>query len=297
MKILLIGGNGYIGCRLYEYLLNQGYSVDNLDLCIFGRVFQETIVCDYRSFPKDRLQEYSHIILLAGHSCPSTVGNSFIPIVKNNVDNFIGLLEKLNSNQELIYASTAAIYGNSNELKFETDVLDNPVDIYTWTKQCIEQLASISPIKSVGLRFGTVGGFSKNFRSENLLNSMSVSSFRNNEIIVSNPNLYRSILGINDLCVAINRILQVGIKSPIYNLISDRGTIGSFGISLSTLTESSIVVNDSMKTGYSFNCSSRKFENDYNFKFCDTIETIYHDITENLDKIQINEKRSVIHYE
>lgn len=297
MKILLIGGNGYIGCRLYQYLQTRGYQVDNVDLCLFGKVFSETIVCDYKYIPKSKLREYSHIILLAGHSCPSTVGTSLIPVYKNNVRNFITLIEKLSHNQELIYASTAAIYGNSNELKFESDKLDNPVDYYTWTKQCIEQIASLYPIKSTGLRFGTVGGFSANFRSENLLNSMSVSAFNHKEITVSNPNLYRSVLGISDLCIAIDRILVQGIKKPIYNLVSETDTIFGFGYILSKFTNSRLIENDSMKTGYSFNCSSRQFENDYNFKFCDTIETIYKDITENLHNIEINEKRSIIHYD
>lgn len=298
MNILIIGGNGYIGCRLYEYLKDEGYSVENADLCLFGKVFPDTLVCDYRSIPKSKIQEYSHIILLAGHSCPATIGDDTSPSLRNNVINFINLLDKISPNQKLIYASTAAIYGNTSKIMYENAHLADPVDFYTYTKQAIEAIARIYPSKNtIGLRFGTVSGFSKNFRQENLLNSMTIAALKNKEIIVSNPKLYRSVLGIDDLCFAIKEILVQGIKRPIYNLVSMRGTILKFGNDLAEYTNSNLIINSSMKTGYSFNCSSELFSEDYNFKFKNTVEDIYLDIVNNLDSIEINEKRSIIHYE
>ena len=68
MKILLIGGNGYIGSRLYKQLKNKQYSVDNLDLCWYGKIYDETIVKNYDDLTKQELEKYTHIILLAGFS-------------------------------------------------------------------------------------------------------------------------------------------------------------------------------------------------------------------------------------
>jgi nucleoside-diphosphate-sugar epimerase len=36
MKILLLGGNGYVGSKLYP-LLKEKYVVDSVDLCLYGR--------------------------------------------------------------------------------------------------------------------------------------------------------------------------------------------------------------------------------------------------------------------
>ena len=42
-KILLIGGNGYIGTRLYNHL-NIHYDVDVIYICWFGTSIKNTIV-------------------------------------------------------------------------------------------------------------------------------------------------------------------------------------------------------------------------------------------------------------
>ena len=52
-KILLIGGNGYIGSRLYDHLLSLKYNVTNIDLCWFGQVYPETLVEDYKNMIVD----------------------------------------------------------------------------------------------------------------------------------------------------------------------------------------------------------------------------------------------------
>ena len=63
-KILLIGGNGYVGTRLYNYLDD----VDVIDTCWFGKLIESTIVEDYKTMSKEFYSEYDTIILLAGHS-------------------------------------------------------------------------------------------------------------------------------------------------------------------------------------------------------------------------------------
>ena len=50
-------------------------------------------------------------------------------------------------------------------------------------------------------------------------------------------------------------------------------------------------VNNLFNTNYSFNCSNKLFEKDYNFKFEGTVESIYNDIIENYDRILVNIKR------
>ena len=298
-KILLIGGNGYLGCRIYKYLLNKKYDVTNLDLGWFGIVYPETIQKDYRDLTKEELSKYTHIILLAGHSSVSMCGGELTSCFNNNVFNFTNLLGKIEDNQTLIYSSTLAVYGNNPKLVTEKDPIKKALNVYDYTKIARENIANFYPNKKlIGLRFGSVSGFSPNFRNENLLNALTMSSMNKLPLTISNGDAYRSVLGLNDLCCAIDKIIEVDIiKNKIYNLTSVSDKIINFGYEVKRLTDSELIVNDSFKTDYSFNCSAELFEKDYNFKFGDTIESIYNDIITNYDSILFNTKREKINYE
>ena len=298
-KILLIGGNGYLGCRIYKYLLNKKYDVTNLDLGWFGIVYPETIQKDYRDLTKEELSKYTHIILLAGHSSVSMCGGELTSCFNNNVFNFTNLLDKIDDNQTLIYSSTLAVYGNNPKLVTEEDPIKKALNVYDYTKIARENIANFYPNKKlIGLRFGSVSGFSPNFRNENLLNALTLSSINQQPLTISNGDAYRSVLGLNDLCCAIDKIIEVDIiKNKIYNLTSVSDKIINFGYEVKRLTDSELIVNDSFKTDYSFNCSAELFKKDYNFKFGDTIESIYNDIIINYDSILFNTKREKITYE
>ena len=292
-KILLIGGNGYIGSRLYDYL-SPNYDITNVDACWFGKIYDETIEIDYKDLTKKFISQFSHIILLAGHSSVSMCDNLKQPF-DNNVVNFIDLIEKINDEQILIYSSTAAIYGNNSNLVDETYPLDKSINFYDYTKMCNENIMELYPNKKIiGLRFGSVGGFSKNFRKENLMNSISTSAHFDNRIKISNAENYRSVLGIIDLCKSIEKILILGYKKRVYNLTSLNDKIINFGKKLQSLVGCELIVDDSLNTNYSFNCSNKLFEHDYDYIFTDTIESIYSDIIDNFDKIVVNEKRKNI---
>jgi nucleoside-diphosphate-sugar epimerase len=296
-KILIIGGNGYIGSRLYDYLSQLNYNVDNLDLCWYGNFCKETIQIDYRELSREQLKSYTHIILVAGHSSVSMCVDNLYSAFSNNVLNFINLLDKLDDNQVLIYSSTAAVYGNNSNLVDENFPINAASNFYDYTKISRENIAKLYPNKKlVGLRFGSVSGFSKNFRNENLMNSLTMNSLKGT-ITVSNGDSMRSILGINDACRAIENIISKGIVNNIYNLTSLNDKIVNFGIKIQNITNSELIINDSFKTDYSFNISNTLFEKDYNFKFQDTVESIYQEIIDNYNKIIVNGKRVKINYE
>ena len=297
-KVLIIGGNGYIGSRLYDYLLHLGYEVDNLDLCWYGNFYKETIQLDYKKLTKEQLIPYTHVILLAGHSSVSMCIDNLYSAFNNNVLNFIGLLDKLEDNQTLIYSSTAAVYGNNSSLVDENYPIKDASNFYDYTKITRENIAKLYPNKKlVGLRFGSVSGYSKNFRNENLMNSLTLNSL-NKKITISNGNSMRSILGMDDTCRAIEKIISEDtIKNKVYNLTSLNDKIINFGIAIQNLTNSELIVDDSFKTDYSFNISNALFEKDYNFKFNDTVESIYQEIIDNHSKIITNGKRTKITYE
>ena len=107
-NILIIGGNGYIGTQLYNYL---GSSVNVIDTCWFGKSIEETLVKDYKTMSKEFYSEYDTIILLAGHSSVKMSEAKSNSCFNNNVKNFIELLDKLTT-QKFIYASSSSVYGS-----------------------------------------------------------------------------------------------------------------------------------------------------------------------------------------
>ena len=291
-NILILGGNGYIGSRLYEYL-KTNFKVSNVDLCWFGKIFEETTVKDYRNLSISFLEKFSHVILLAGHSNSAMCMESSVPCFKNNILNFCDLVEKINSTQTLIYASSAAVYGNNPNLTDEYTPLAEAQNFYDYSKICIENISNLYPNKNlIGLRFGSVSGFSKNMREENLLNSITFSSLEKGEIIISNPDLIRSVLGINDLCRAVETLIcSNSIKGKIYNLTSVNKKIIDFGKIIQKKTNSKLTINDTFKTSYSFNCSNLKFKHDFNFNFLDTIDSMHEELVENYNNILFREPR------
>ena len=111
-KVLIIGGNGYIGTRLHEYLsIDDVEDIDLIDTCWFGKVIEDTIVADYKTMSKEFYSEYDTIILLAGHSSVKMSEAGSNSCFNNNVKNFIELLDKLTT-QKFIYASSSSVYGS-----------------------------------------------------------------------------------------------------------------------------------------------------------------------------------------
>ena len=97
MKVLILGGTGYIGSYLSTHLRNHGMEVE----CYGNRGV------DYNELGRIYLQQFSHIILLAGHSSVQCCDGPVSSPWKNNVRNFKNLVDKVTEKQTIIYASSA----------------------------------------------------------------------------------------------------------------------------------------------------------------------------------------------
>lgn len=293
MKILLLGGNGYIGSRLYTYLKSKNYSVDNVDLCWYGKLFPETIVENFDNLSISFLNQYTHIILLAGLSSVGLCQDIYTS-TKYNVEYFNNLVNKLNSDQVLIYASSGFVYGNSQRTSSEDDVLLPPLNIYDFTKQAIDYIGAFAKNKRcVGLRLGTVNGFSPNIRTDLVVNAMTLNGLEKGVINVSNRDTRRSLLGLNDLCRSIEHIiLTENVTTGVYNLASTPSTIIEIAETLQKILGCKMIVDNTLSTSYSYFVSNNKFTDAFKFKFSDTIESMYNEIVSNVNNIKIRSNRS-----
>jgi len=284
-KILIIGSAGYIGSRLAAYLQDY-YIIKKSDICWFN-IPANTDKIDYSLYSKNNLKEFDVIVLLAGHSSVKSCEGSIQSPWKNNVTNFIDLLSKV-EDQVVIYASSASVYGNNNNCKLysEQEVNFIPLNNYDITKYVIDQHALLEIQKGkkvIGLRFGTVNGWSPQLRIDVMMNSMVHNIFTGKNLIVMNKHINRAILGIEDLCKAIDSCIKTPI-SGIYNLSSFNTTVEE----ISTIISNKLNVNimDQGNTGvpYNFTLDTSLFQKTYKFAFNETPDTILSSLLNNYKK-------------
>jgi len=298
-SILVIGGNGYIGSRLV-YDLQSMYHLDIVDICWFGKNLVNSFQEDYKNLTKEYLSKFDTIILLAGHSsvkmCNGTINSSW----NNNVLNFINLVEKLDKEQTLIYASSGSLYGVNDKIQTEDDVIKfKPINSYDLTKYSLDLNAHKfinQGYKIIGLRFGTVNGWSPHIREELMINSMTKNSIEHNQLLVNNIQINRPILGISDLTRAVVSIVD-NPKSGIYNLASFCDNVDNISQTISNITGSKINYTADTANNYDFNFSVYKFEQTYNFKFQDSTTSLVNEIITNIDQTTFSNRNQFKIYE
>jgi nucleoside-diphosphate-sugar epimerase len=139
---------------------------------------------------------------------------------------FVDLVHKLH-NQKLIFASSISVYVDTHGRQAkEIDPLPEPVSYYDFHKQTIERYAALAYPNSFAIRLGTVCGPSPNMRRELLLNSLVRSAIQDGQIQVANRQASRGLLGIRDLCRAIEVLIGNPISPGCYNLASVNVKIG-----------------------------------------------------------------------
>lgn len=278
-NILIIGGCGYIGSALHSKL-KPNHKVDTVDLEWFGNYTNpENIKVDFDSLYQSFLAEYDVVIL--------TAANSSVPLCKdihdafdNNVVKFMGLVKKLGS-QKFIYASSSCVYTSMSDSPKDENTVLTPLDGMTLTKTTIDHFMPMTNVEYYGLRFGSVNGYSPNMRLDLMINSMTLSAIKDKQVVVTNKHAHRPIIAINDLCRAIESIVESNEdKRGIYNIASFNVNIGEVGQRVADLMNVPLIDKGNNFT-YDFQISSQKFMDAYNFKFEDTVESVVQSILDN----------------
>jgi nucleoside-diphosphate-sugar epimerase len=294
-KVLMIGGKGYIGSSLVQYLQLNGYNVDVCDIFKDNNLVKFNI--DYKLLKKKDLEQYTHIILLAGNSSVKSCEGPFYSSFKNNVNNFVELLDKLSTDITLIYASSSSVYGDSKQNIISENMLEfKPNNYYDLTKYLIDMInLGVSNQKIVGLRFGTVNGISPILRTDVMINAMVNSAIIENHIKLYVKEVYRPILGTNDLNRAIKMILNSEYKGEkFFNLASFNDTADSIANKVAAICNVPIVeipmpqnietkINNTkfQTAAYNFSIDTSLFQQKYSFTFFDTVESITKDLISN----------------
>ena len=182
MTILVTGGAGFIGSNLIEYLVNNNFNVKVLDNFSTGKKENlisvvdniEVIENDIRNFEivKSVIKNVEYVFHFAAlSSVPLSVSN---PILANEI-NITGTLNLLRASAEenvkkFIFASSSAVYGNSNNLPIAENNILKPLSPYAITKLAGEEyckvFSKIYGLNTVSLRYFNVFGPKQNPLSE-----------------------------------------------------------------------------------------------------------------------------------
>jgi UDP-glucose 4-epimerase len=177
-KILITGGAGFIGSHTTDLLLKSGYKVVVLDNLATGKLTNldlfhpqlEFIPGDVLDYPKLLTQVKRADAVLHLAALPSVPKSIEDPIhsLQVNTQGFLQVLQAVrNAEKEirLVYASSAAVYGNAQDLPCSDareDLLNAPLSPYALEKASNERYAKLFAdlfgIQSLGLRYFNVYG-------------------------------------------------------------------------------------------------------------------------------------------
>jgi UDP-glucose 4-epimerase len=150
-KVLITGGAGYIGSVIASYLLDNGFEVAVVDDLSTGNkgslderaIFHQGSILD-ESFLTKSLTGIDIVIHCAAKSLVEESFASAQMYSQVNTDGTSTLLKAMAQNgvNKIIFSSTAAVYGDANDVPLLENSQINPINPYGQSKYAAEQLIS-----------------------------------------------------------------------------------------------------------------------------------------------------------
>ena len=182
MKMLVLGGAGYIGSHVVRELLDSGHQVtvfDNLSSGLTQNLFEDAQFVRGDILNEDELDRcISSGFDGAVHlSAFKAAGESMIDPGKYSVNNICGTINIINSLTThgirfLVFSSSAAVYGNPQYQPIDENHPTIPVNYYGFTKLEIERFLrwydELKGLKFAALRYFNAAGYDSRERIHGL---------------------------------------------------------------------------------------------------------------------------------
>ena len=216
MKVLITGGNGFIGQRLVPKLM------ESHDVFILGNEesgLPNYILKDIRD-PGLDLSPYGAVFHLAAISLPGAVENDREKAWDINVNGTMNIAKKLGKGQRLIFMSSAHVYERMIQAPHKEEEAPSPNNFYGLTKAVGEQVIDFySKDRGFGeIIFRLFNSYSKD-QQPGLLVGDVIKKYREEETIkVFNPDAILDMVHIDDVVTVLSKCLD--FESGTYNLCS-----------------------------------------------------------------------------
>lgn len=238
MKILVLGGNGFIGSHLVDKLLCGGHEVRVFDRReeLYRKPLNQVHYCfgefGNRKLLKEALNKIDIVIHLVSSSLPKTSNDDPAFDVQSNVIETLYLLEncvKRNVKKVIFLSSGGTIYGFPESLPVTENHKTNPICSYGITKLTIEKylylFKELYNLDYVILRPSNPYGPRQNpFGIQGVISVFLGKLLRNEPIeIWGDGTIVRDYLYIEDLVEAISLAVSSNSSHRIYNIGSGFG--------------------------------------------------------------------------
>ncbi|MFW6025094.1 MAG: UDP-glucose 4-epimerase GalE [Candidatus Woesearchaeota archaeon] len=246
--VLVAGGCGYIGSVAVEKLIQKNYKVIVVDNLSNGykKLLNKKATPYFidlnnkkelnKVFKKHNIDSVMHFASYksVGESMKST--EKYSENIKGSI-NLLDMMVKYNVN-ELIFSSSAAVYGNPKEDKVDEETTTNPINYYGFTKLKIEEIikwySKINKIDYITFRYFNVCGDMLGYVEESPENIfpiiMDVIKGKRNKLVIfgddyntKDGTCIRDYIDVRDLVDAHILALEKGVKNETINLGSSSG--------------------------------------------------------------------------
>ena len=173
MKVLVIGGAGYIGSHVVKELMAKGHEVtvfDNLSSGLRQNLFKENgfihgDILNTESLDSAFALGFDAFVHLAAFKA---AGESMIKPEKYSVNNITGTLNILNAAVKhgclnMVFSSSAAVFGSPKYLPIDEKHPNDPENYYGYTKLDIEHFMAwydkLKGLKFAALRYFNAAGY------------------------------------------------------------------------------------------------------------------------------------------
>ena len=293
-KLLLVGGAGYIGTRLSNYLSEKNYDITVVDNFWFGDFINDKVNKIKKNLwdltPND-LEGFDAVLFLAGLSNdPMAMFRPDLNFIENSsAPVYLAFIAKQAGVKRFIGASSCSVYGYTKNKTLNENSVVKPTYAYGISKLQFEQgLMTLEDenFRPILFRKGTVGGWSPKMRYDLVVNTMFKSALTTGKITVNNSKLWRPLIDIRDVIQGYEKAIEADLDiTGIYNLSGVNLTIGDLGKSIhQTLTNYGHKIKLEMLNNpdvRNYKVSTSKIEDELGFK------ALYHP-TDSLNEIISN---------